>query len=505
MIFDQVPVGVVVSSLDGSWSHTNRSGRQMLGYDENDPADPTPTDPTHPADQALDEQFRASARAGEQTSLERDKRYVRRDGTVLWAHALSRVTCDPSGRPHCVVSFLQDLSDRRRADELLAQSERTLRAVIDNTPATISVKNLDHRYTLVNREFEQQHHTCSDQVLGRSDVDFLSSTDIEEVHARDREVLETGSSSQQETIARGAAGEQVLLVTRFPLRDEVGVIRGVCTASTDVTDQRRSELLRRERLECSGLIYAAMAEDRFVLHGQPILHLRSMKLMTTELLLRMRSSRTDPELLSPGRFLPAAERFDLIGVIDEWVIARAVGLAAGGHRVSVNLSAKTVSDSAQVGRIEALLKASPAAAHNVIFEITETAIAVDLDAAHRFSVRMRTLGCGVSLDDFGVGHGSFTYLRHLPVDYLKIDAQFVRDLLTDEEDRQVVQAIIGVARQFRIKTVAEGVEDEATLAALRLMGADLVQGYWTGRPVPLPEAWQTQNSHTSGALHVRPH
>ena len=130
-------------------------------------------------------------------------------------------------------------------------------------------------------------------------------------------------------------------------------------------------------------------------------------------------------------------------------------------------------------------------AGNLIFEITETAVADHLDAAREFAMRLRALGCAFALDDFGVGHGTFTYLKHLAVDYLKIDLQFVRDLLTDDANRQVVQAIIGVARQFEIKTIAEGVEDQATLDELRRMGVDYAQGYWIGRPVPLDDLWTT--------------
>jgi len=116
-------------------------------------------------------------------------------------------------------------------------------------------------------------------------------------------------------------------------------------------------------------------------------------------------------------------------------------------------------------------------------------VADHLDAAREFAQRLRKLGCAFALDDFGVGHGTFRYLRHLPVDYLKIDLQFVRDLLSDEADRDVVQAIIGVARQFEIKTIAEGVEDQATLQELHRMGVDYAQGYWIGRPIPLTELW----------------
>ncbi len=501
--FDQLPIGIAVSDLDGRWVRTNSWCRQMLGYDGEELVGPSACDLTHPGDALLDDEFVTAALAGRRASIDRDKRYLRSDGTMLWTRALTQLIRDDAGQPLYFVTFLQDLSERRHAEELLHESERTLRAVIDNTPATISVKDRDQRYTLVNREFEQKHHASSSLILGRIDADFLPDEEIEDVHARDREVLETGNSSQQEKTAIRNGAEQVLLVTRFPLRDQSGVIHGVCTASTDVTDQRRAERFKRDRLECSELIYSAMAEHRLVLHAQPIVSLASMKSVKAELLIRMRAPQGSSDLLPPAEFLPAAERFGLISVVDDWVVDRAIGLAAAGHQISVNLSAKSVSDPGQVDRFEARVAAIQGAARNLTFEITETAIAEDLDAARSFSVRMRTLGCSLSLDDFGVGHGSFTYLRHLPVDYLKIDAQFVRDLLTDEEDRQVVQAIIGVAQQFKIKTVAEGVEDMATLVELRALGADYVQGYLTGRPMPLADCWECQITDAPGDIDVR--
>ena len=174
--------------------------------------------------------------------------------------------------------------------------------------------------------------------------------------------------------------------------------------------------------------------------------------------------------------------------MDEWVVGRALELAAAGHRVEVNLSAKTICDQARVGWIEHAILASSAPTQNLIFEITETAAAENLPAARTFAQHLRELGCAFALDDFGVGHGTFTYLRHLPVDYLKIDIQFVRDLRDDKDDQQVVRAIVGVAKQFGIKTIAEGVEDEATLKELRRMGVDYAQGYYIGRPASFPPA-----------------
>jgi EAL domain-containing protein (putative c-di-GMP-specific phosphodiesterase class I) len=222
------------------------------------------------------------------------------------------------------------------------------------------------------------------------------------------------------------------------------------------------------------------------------------------LLIRMLSLRGDVDLVAPGEFLPAAERFDLIQVIDEWVVDRAIELATAGHQVTVNVSAKTISDPRQVERIEHAVVDSGAPAENLVFEITETAVADNLVAARSFATCLHQVGCGVALDDFGVGHGSFTYLRHLPVDYLKIDMQFVQDLMHNHEDRQVVEAIVGIARQFKIETIAEGVEDGDTMNELRRIGVDYAQGYFTGRPAPLPQLGQTPLRRRGDRHAVRP-
>jgi EAL domain-containing protein (putative c-di-GMP-specific phosphodiesterase class I) len=318
-------------------------------------------------------------------------------------------------------------------------------------------------------------------------------------------VFDGGVAEQDEHTVIQDGRERVWLVTRFALRDEQGVIDAVCSVSTDVTERRVEERTKRERLQCSELIFSALAQHRLVLYGQPIVSLKSLEPVATELLIRMRESHQAPELLSPAAFLPAAERFDLIGVIDEWVAGEAIKLAGAGHRVTVNLSAKTVSDSAQVDVIRAAVLANEGAAANLIFEITETAVADNLDAARTFAIRMRKLGCAIALDDFGVGHGTFTYLRRLPIDYLKIDLEFVRDLLSDDESRQVVEAIVGVAHQFEVLTIAEGVEDQATLDELRRMGVDYAQGYWTGRPAPLPPLWQSPMNRRRGDRNVHEH
>ncbi len=121
----------------------------------------------------------------------------------------------------------------------------------------------------------------------------------------------------------------------------------------------------------------------------------------------------------------------------------------------------------------------------MIFEITETALIGDETAGREFVERLHALGCGIALDDFGTGYGGFTYLKQLPVDCLKIDVEFVRDLSTNPASHHVVEAIIALARSFDVKSVAEGVEDAETLQLLRRMGVDRAQGYHIGRPAPL--------------------
>jgi EAL domain-containing protein (putative c-di-GMP-specific phosphodiesterase class I) len=122
----------------------------------------------------------------------------------------------------------------------------------------------------------------------------------------------------------------------------------------------------------------------------------------------------------------------------------------------------------------------------VIFEITETAAVENLEAAREFVEELTALGFGVALDDFGTGYGSFTYLKHLPVTELKIDIDFVRGLTQDPTDQRLVKSIISVAQNFDMKTVAEGVEDQASLDLLRTLGVDFVQGYYIGYPAEMP-------------------
>ena len=191
------------------------------------------------------------------------------------------------------------------------------------------------------------------------------------------------------------------------------------------------------------------------------------------------------EIIPPGSFLPAAERFGQIGEIDQWVIAHAVLLAASGRRVHANLSAASISNVNLVPLIERELTNSGADPSNIVFEITETALMGHIDAGEHFTDRITEMGCAVALDDFGTGFGSFTYLQRLRITYLKIDIAFVRGLATNTANQHLVKATVNIAQGFGLQTVAEGVEDSETLSLLHDYGVDLAQGYHLGRPAPI--------------------
>jgi EAL domain-containing protein (putative c-di-GMP-specific phosphodiesterase class I) len=191
------------------------------------------------------------------------------------------------------------------------------------------------------------------------------------------------------------------------------------------------------------------------------------------------------EIIPPGKFLPAAEKYGVIAEIDQWVVTQAIRLAAEGRRVEVNLSAESVGSPELLAVIERELRSTTADPSKIIFEITETALMRYIKAGEAFTHYLVKLGCGLALDDFGTGFGSFTYLKTLPVDYLKIDIEFVRNLGSNPANQHLVKAVVNLAQGFAKQTIAEGVEDEETLGLLRNYGVDFAQGFHIGRPAPI--------------------
>lgn len=239
-------------------------------------------------------------------------------------------------------------------------------------------------------------------------------------------------------------------------------------------------------------LHRALEEDRFRLFSQAIATVRQDGETGEhrEILLRLEEDGT---LLSPGAFIPAAERFGLMPALDRWVVRHALeiisrrkGAAAGTY--SINLSGLTLKDETFLPFLREALRHSRVPAGALCFEITETSAIENLDEAIAFMNAMRAMGCRFALDDFGVGMSSLTYLKRLPVDYVKIDGSFVRDMLTDKADWMTVEMINQISHLAGRRTIAEFVENAEILAALRTIGVDYAQGYFLSRPEPfLPE------------------
>ena len=232
-------------------------------------------------------------------------------------------------------------------------------------------------------------------------------------------------------------------------------------------------------------IRRAIAEDHLVLHAQPVMSLAPRPGPDSyELLVRMVGD--DGQLIAPNSFLPTAEEFGLIRDIDRWVIREGIAFAARGHRASINLSARSIADSSLPGLIGEAIAVSGARPDHLTFEFTETAAVSSVEDARTFTRALREMGCATALDDFGTGFATFVLLKHLPVDALKIDVEFVRGLATSPEDQRIVRAIVQIAGEAGMLAVAEGVENAGTLALLREYEVDYAQGYHIARPGPLP-------------------
>ncbi|WPL15894.1 Cyclic di-GMP phosphodiesterase Gmr [Thiorhodovibrio winogradskyi] len=252
-----------------------------------------------------------------------------------------------------------------------------------------------------------------------------------------------------------------------------------------------------QRLYWRDRIDRALSEDGFRLYYQPLLDIRSRQIHHYEVLIRMLDE--DGSIIPPNHFIPIAERSGQIFRIDRFVLEHAVAAQGRYARqgtnigLSINLSAHAFDDDGLPDLLADKIHEYGADPSRLMFELTETAALSDIKAANQLMNRIRALGCLFALDDFGVGFTSFSYLRELPVDIVKIDGAFVRDLPSDASNQTVVRALVDVARGFGKRTIAEFVDSEETLLLLESFGVDTAQGYHIGKPQP--EIARGQNSN----------
>jgi diguanylate cyclase (GGDEF)-like protein/PAS domain S-box-containing protein len=256
----------------------------------------------------------------------------------------------------------------------------------------------------------------------------------------------------------------------------------------------RDEVLARERGEIQWLqrLQRALKENEFELYVQPIVALagRTEVGPAAEILLRMRDESGASIL--PSHFLGSAERYQLMSHIDRWVVQTALTAIAGGapnlpngRSCGINLSAQTLGDDDFLEFVVDVLDHTGVDPQKICFEIRESAVVSQLDQAQRFINVLHGIGCRFALDNFGSGIGSFANLKNLSLDYLKIDGVYTHDVENDSVNREMVAAMVKLARTLDFRVVAEQVEDQASFEALRGLGVDFVQGYVVERPRPL--------------------
>ena len=300
----------------------------------------------------------------------------------------------------------------------------------------------------------------------------------------------------------------VVLVTNEHADDVAGLMSSADVACYSAKDMGRNQVhfyrdsdasLRNEEMKWVSRITSAVEDDRLELFYQPIIGIgddNGEHRGHYELLLRMRDE--DGQLVSPDQFIPAAERYNLMSTLDRWVIHEALSQLAdrseegeARYTLAINLSGTSLSEDRFLDFVIDELEKQKLPHGAICFEITETAAISNLARVVHFMQALKKLGCKFSLDDFGSGLSSFTYLKNLPVDYLKIDGQFISNVAEDNVDESMVKAIHEVGSAMGIETIAERVETREVLDKLGSLGVEFAQGYYIARPTSVEsfEPW----------------
>ncbi len=301
----------------------------------------------------------------------------------------------------------------------------------------------------------------------------------------------------------------VVLVTNENADDVAGLMSSADVACYSAKDMGRNQVhfyrdsdasLRHEEMKWVSRITSAVEDDRLELYYQPIIGIGDEKGSRRghyELLLRMRDE--DGQLVGPDQFIPAAERYSLMSTLDRWVIHEALSQLAdrseegeARYTLAINLSGTSLSEDRFLDFVIDELQKQELPHGAICFEITETAAISNLARVVHFMQTLKKLGCKFSLDDFGSGLSSFTYLKNLPVDYLKIDGQFISNVAEDNVDESMVKAIHEVGNAMGIETIAERVETREVLDKLGALGVEFAQGYYIARPTSVEsfEPWE---------------
>jgi diguanylate cyclase (GGDEF)-like protein/PAS domain S-box-containing protein len=547
LAFHSAPTGMALVRLsDNRIIDANQSLADMLDHSRRYLVGRSIRDITHPDDLRAAAAERARIELGIDDGYRIEQRYLRRDGDYIWAKTQVSVTEDDG--VSFAITHIEDVTEQRRAvadlahaathDELTALPNRS--ALVARLDAVLASARVDEvavlfldldNFKVVN---DSLGHSVGDELLRHVASRFRSVMRDGDLLARfggDEFVVFVDGTSRGDTDGDPDAPSaldpaKVARRLQRSVEDAVTIDGHELVVTTSIgyaTNARLAmsadELLRnadaamylaksggRDRIEAftdalrsstmSSLQNAndlrrALSANEIVPYFQPIVDLRSGQVASYEVLVRW----LHPErgLLGPGHFLPIAEASSLMAEIGELMLRdalaqlahwRATGDPAGDRAVSVNLAAQQLGDPNFVAIVRDALGTSGIEADSLWFEITETALLTDVDAASAALRELRGLGVHLSVDDFGTGYSSLTYLKRFPVEAIKVDKSFVDGLGIEVDDSSIVDAVIRLGHSLGLTVIAEGVETPLQLAQLRELGADKGQGYLFGRPAP---------------------
>jgi len=543
LLYDHTPMTCFTLNRNLEIIFANRFGVQFLGYNANDLRERSSIAFYAECDQALALEYLQGVLDQPERVHRWEIRRQRRNGTPVWMRETARTL--GRGTDALILMTCEDIDDTYKLAEKLAHH-----SAHDELTGLANRKVLEDR---LRRVIESAHSEQSQHTLAIVDIDQFKIINDTSGYAAGDELLKqtarvlSGVVRKRDTVARVGGDEFGVLFEDCTLeqvsdtveaaRDalasyhfewdgtvhrisaSVGLVRidhqcesvtaalsmadTACYAAKDAGRNRShvycmedtKVVTRHGQMRWATRINDALRDNRFELSMQLITPINPSEAQGDhyELLIRMRDERGN--LVMPGEFLPAAERYNLAAKIDRWVIQHAMNwLRTHPHILErlylcgINLSGQSFGDDSMLCFIMAELdKEGPALASKLCFEVTETAAISDIVNASRFINSLKTRGCRFALDDFGSGFASFAYLKNLPVDFVKIDGSFVREITRDSIDLAMVRSINEIGHVMGKKTIAEFVEDRNILDVLRTMGVDYAQGYEIGRPHPITE------------------